>query len=103
MQLLQLEESLSAAKLELRRAASEDRRMVKFRPSIDCAHGFVVAAEIRAQTPPQKVVVTYSNRSIASIDLFVAQERGFFREEVLDPQLANLPAIARAFTTNGIP
>jgi NMT1/THI5 like len=72
-------------------------------------------------------VVTYSSRSIASIDLFVAQERGFFREEGLDPQLvqvrtnAAIAAIASgeahalgcigsairaiprgAFTTNGI-
>jgi len=47
-----------------------------------------------AQTPPQKVVVTYSSRSIASIDLFVAQERGFFREEGLDPQLVQVRATA---------
>lgn len=38
-----------------------------------------------AQAPLQKVVVTYSSRSIASIDLFIAQERGFFREEGLVP------------------
>lgn len=47
-----------------------------------------------AQTAPQKVVVTYSSRSIASIDLFVAQERGFFREEGLDPQLVQVRATA---------
>ena len=47
-----------------------------------------------AQTPLQKVVVTYSSRSIASIDLFVAQERGFFREEGLDPQLVQVRATA---------
>ncbi len=47
-----------------------------------------------AQPPPQKVVVTYSSRSIASIDLFVAQERGFFREEGLDPQLVQVRATA---------
>lgn len=46
------------------------------------------------QAPPQKVVVTYSSRSIASIDLFVAQERGFFREEGLDPQLVQVRATA---------
>ena len=43
---------------------------------------------------PQKAVVTYSSRSIASIDLFVAQERGFFREEGLDPQLVQVRATA---------
>jgi NitT/TauT family transport system substrate-binding protein len=42
----------------------------------------------------QKVVLTYSSRSIASIDLFVAQERGFFREEGLDPQLVQVRATA---------
>lgn len=40
----------------------------------------------------QKVVVTYSSRSIASIDLFVAQERGFFREEGLEAQLVQVGA-----------
>jgi NitT/TauT family transport system substrate-binding protein len=44
--------------------------------------------------PLQKVIVTYSSRSIASIDLFVAQERGFFREEGLDPQLVQVRATA---------
>ncbi len=47
-----------------------------------------------AQTPLQRAVVTYSSRSIASIDLFVAQERGFFREEGLDPQLVQVRATA---------
>jgi ABC-type nitrate/sulfonate/bicarbonate transport system substrate-binding protein len=53
---------------------------------------FPVAAE--AQNSLQRVVVTYSSRSIASIDLFVAQERGFFREEGLDPQLVQVRATA---------
>ena len=43
-------------------------------------------SESRAQAP-QRVVITYSSRSIASVDLFIAQERGFFREERLDAQL----------------
>ena len=47
-----------------------------------------------AQASLQRVVVTYSSRSIASIDLFVAQERGFFREEGLDPQLVQVRATA---------
>ena len=42
----------------------------------------------------QHVVLSYSSRSIASIDLFVAQERGFFREEGLDPQLVQVRATA---------
>jgi NitT/TauT family transport system substrate-binding protein len=46
------------------------------------------------QGPLQKVVVTYSSRSIASIDLYIAAERGFFREEGLDPQLVQVRATA---------
>lgn len=56
--------------------------------------GICSPAAARAQAPLQKVVVTYSSRSIASIDLFVAQERGFFREEGLDPQLVQVRATA---------
>ena len=45
-----------------------------------------------AQAPLQKVIVTYSSRSIDSTDLFIAQDRGFFREEGLDPQLVQVRA-----------
>ena len=55
---------------------------------------FFSPALVSAQNTTQKVVVTYSSRSIASIDLFVAQERGFFREEGLDPQLVQVRATA---------
>ena len=51
-------------------------------------------SDLRAQGALQKVVVTYSSRSIASVDLFIAQERGFFREEGLDPQLVQVRATA---------
>jgi ABC-type nitrate/sulfonate/bicarbonate transport system substrate-binding protein len=47
-----------------------------------------------AQASFQHVVLTYSSRSIASIDLFIAQERGFFREEGLDAQLVQVRATA---------
>jgi NitT/TauT family transport system substrate-binding protein len=50
-------------------------------------------SDVRAQTP-QKAVITYSSRSIASVDLFIAQERGFFREEGLEPQLVQVRATA---------
>ncbi|HWP24243.1 MAG TPA: ABC transporter substrate-binding protein [Candidatus Binatia bacterium] len=46
------------------------------------------------QGAPQRVVVTYSSRSVASIDLFIAQERGFFREQNLDAQLVQVRANA---------
>ena len=37
----------------------------------------------QGQTPLEKVVIAYPSRSIASIDLYIAQERGFFRQEGL--------------------
>lgn len=67
--------------------------MPKLVALILCA-GFCLPAAVIAQVPLQKVVVTYSSRSIASIDLFIAQERGFFREEGLDPQLVQVRATA---------
>ncbi len=42
---------------------------------------FLGAAE--AQQPPERIVITYPSRSIASVDLYIAQERGFFRQENL--------------------
>jgi len=56
--------------------------------------GFFSPALGHAQQSLQRVVVTYSSRSIASIDLFIAQERGFFREEGLDPLLIQVRATA---------
>lgn len=53
-----------------------------------------LSSRAAAQAPLQKVTITYSSRSIASIDLYVAQERGFFREEGLDPQLVQVRATA---------
>ena len=53
----------------------------------------------RAQAPLQRAVITYSSRSIASIDLFIAQERGFFREEGIDPQLVQVQATAAIAAT----
>jgi NitT/TauT family transport system substrate-binding protein len=41
-----------------------------------------------------KVVVGYPARSIASIQLFIAQEKGFFREEGVDAQLNQVRADA---------
>lgn len=47
----------------------------------------------------QRVVITYSSRSIASVDLFIAKERGFFREEGLDPELVQVQATAAIAAT----
>jgi ABC-type nitrate/sulfonate/bicarbonate transport system substrate-binding protein len=40
-------------------------------------------ADARGQTTLEKIVITYPSRSIASVDLYIAQERGFFRQEGL--------------------
>src|SRR6185295_10846667 len=36
-----------------------------------------------AQQNLDRIVITYPSRSIASVDLYIAQERGFFRQEGL--------------------
>jgi ABC-type nitrate/sulfonate/bicarbonate transport system substrate-binding protein len=56
--------------------------------------GWMLPALSYAQTPLQHVVLTYSSRSIASIDLYVAQDRGIFHEEGLDAQLVQVRATA---------
>ena len=43
----------------------------------------VFASYARGQSALEKIVITYPSRSIASVDLFIAQERGFFRQESL--------------------
>jgi NitT/TauT family transport system substrate-binding protein len=45
------------------------------------------APPARSQEALEKVSLAYSSRSIASIDLYIGLERGFFREEGLDAQL----------------
>lgn len=61
----------------------------------------VLPSEARSQTL-QRVAITYSSRSIASIDFYVAQERGFFREEGLDAQLVQVRAtVAIAAVVSG--
>ncbi len=54
------------------------------------AFGFASAAQSQGQL--QKATVTYSSRSISSIDLFIAQDRGFFREEGLEARLVQVRA-----------
>jgi ABC-type nitrate/sulfonate/bicarbonate transport system substrate-binding protein len=43
----------------------------------------VLASQARAQSTLERIVITYPSRSIASVDLYIAQERGFFRQENL--------------------
>ena len=42
-----------------------------------------LTSHARAQSALEKIVITYPSRSIASVDLYIAQERGFFRQEGL--------------------
>lgn len=63
-----------------------------------CVVTLALASSLRAQTL-RRAVITYSSRSIASIDLFIAQERGFFREEGIEPQLVQISANAAIAAT----
>jgi NitT/TauT family transport system substrate-binding protein len=44
--------------------------------------------------PLQKVTISYSSSGITSIEFFIAKEKGFFREEGLEPQLVQMSANA---------
>lgn len=46
--------------------------------------------EVWAQTGLQKVRIIFPSRSIAYIDFYVAQDRGFFRDEGLDVELVEV-------------
>jgi len=43
----------------------------------------ITVPDARGQSSLDKIVITYPSRSIASVDLYIAQERGFFRQENL--------------------
>src|SRR5437588_382761 len=43
-----------------------------------------------AQTPHEKIIFSIPSRSIAAIDLYVAKERGFFRDEGLDVDIVQI-------------
>ncbi|MET0503243.1 MAG: ABC transporter substrate-binding protein, partial [Candidatus Binatia bacterium] len=45
------------------------------------------SARAAAQTALERVKIAVSSRSIAFIDLYLAQDRGFFREEGLNAEL----------------
>src|SRR5262249_60594982 len=50
----------------------------------------LVSSTAFGQSPAEKIVITYPSRSIASIDLYIAQERGFFRQEGLQTDLVQV-------------
>ena len=43
-----------------------------------------------AQSGSEKVVFSIPSRSIAAVDLYIAKERGFFREEGLDVDIVQI-------------
>src|SRR3990172_2556254 len=51
-----------------------------------------IAPAAQSQGPLQKVTISYSSRSISSIDLYIAQDRGFFRDEGLEARLVQVRA-----------
>jgi NitT/TauT family transport system substrate-binding protein len=51
---------------------------------------FLLNSPAWSQSTLEKTVISYPSRSIASVDLFIAQERGYFREEGLDTQLVQV-------------
>ena len=58
--------------------------------------------QAEAQTALQRVKIAVSSRSIAFIDLYIAQDRGFFREEGLDAELIQVSAnVATAALVSG--
>jgi len=51
---------------------------------------FTPAADAQGQSSFEKVVITYPSRSVASIDLYIAQELGFFRQEGLAAEVVQV-------------
>jgi ABC-type nitrate/sulfonate/bicarbonate transport system substrate-binding protein len=47
-----------------------------------------------AQGPPQKLSISMSSTGMPSIQLFIAREKNFFRDEGFDPQLIRMSANA---------
>jgi len=52
----------------------------------------VLASGVGAWAQMQKVKIAVSSRGIAFIDLYIAEDRGFFREEGLEPELIQVAA-----------
>jgi ABC-type nitrate/sulfonate/bicarbonate transport system substrate-binding protein len=52
------------------------------------------AERLSAQTPAQKVSISMSSTGMPSIQLYIAREKGYFREEGFDPQLIRMSANA---------
>jgi NitT/TauT family transport system substrate-binding protein len=69
---------------------------------LTCLFLALVVGEVRPQSAPQKVKIAVSSRGIAFIDLYIAQDRGFFREEGLEAELVQVSAnVATAALISG--
>ncbi len=51
---------------------------------------FAGVERLAAQTAPQRVRIAYSSSGINYADLFLGKDRGFFREEALEPQFIQM-------------
>jgi ABC-type nitrate/sulfonate/bicarbonate transport system substrate-binding protein len=65
---------------------------LKFLFSLACIVALFATKALWAQAPLQKVTISYSSGGITSIEFFIAKEKGFFREEGLEPQLVQMSA-----------
>src|SRR5262247_3419819 len=50
----------------------------------------ITLCRVSAQTAPQRIRIAYSSTGVNYADLFLAKEKGFFREEGLEPQLIQM-------------
>jgi NitT/TauT family transport system substrate-binding protein len=53
---------------------------------------FFAVEDLPAQTPLQKVTISYSSSGMPTVDWLIAKERHFFREEGLEPLLVQMSA-----------
>jgi NitT/TauT family transport system substrate-binding protein len=69
---------------------------------LTCLFLAFAVGEVRPQSTPQKVKIAVSSRGIAFIDVYIAQDRGFFREEGLEAELVQVSAnVATAALVSG--
>lgn len=59
----------------------------------------LLADNVAEAQPLQRVVIAYPSRSIGSIHSFIAQDKGFFREEGLEAQLVQVRGTAAVAAT----
>src|SRR5207237_4064262 len=73
------------------------REMTMFRAAliaISILPAFFQPGPAGAQAPLQKLSVSMSSTGMPSIELYIAREKGFFREEGFEPQLIRMSANA---------